>query len=313
MKSAFTPGQTTEHVSLLELAELTEAGASTRGLLLAIFRHLAALCPRCGEELAPLLGRLQASRVEGRSEEDFLATVLKAAWDASLERGDEDWHALAEEMLRLTPEDRDLLWASDPRTHQLALGLALLELGESRLGSHTAKANGAAEAKQAARLVLALLERRASDPPKGHPGLQSLAADQAAQAFALLAQVELLARDTEAAAGPLLAARAAADQGTGDPEVAAAVGLAEALLLWVRGEGEASLRKHSQVARLWAATQEPRREALVHARRSTVLESLGRVGEANKARAQAAALCRAAGLDPALVAWLGEEPSTTRH
>lgn len=313
MKSVYTPGQAMEHVSLGELAKLAEAGGSTRGSLLAILRHLAELCPRCGEDLAPLFERLQATSSEARNEQGFLAQLLKTAWELSAERGEENWQALAEEMLSLPAEDRDALWHCDPRTHQLALGMALLELGESRLAAHTAETNRAAEAKQAAELVLALVERRATDLPPGHPGLESLAADQAAQAFALLAQVALLGKNTEAAAGPLLAARATADQGTGDPEVAAAVGITEALLLWVRGDGEASLRAHEQVARLWAAVGEPVREALVQARRATVLDSLGRPAEALAARARSASLCRLAGVDPPTCGWLEEEPSGTRH
>jgi hypothetical protein len=244
-------------------------------------------------------------------DERWLSHLMQAAFDASeKDNAAEDWRGLADELAKLSAEERETLWRCDPRTHRLALGFALLERSENLL------THDPAGARQAAQLLLALLERRTCGDGADARGCGGIAGDLASGAWCVLAQLSLLRLDAEAAAGPLLAADALAEQGTGDPEVAARLLLTRGLMLWVRGQPEDSLSMHLLAARIWREAGEPLQEALVHARRATLFGSLGDEEATRLAWEQAARLCHEAG-GKVPESWLqptaGQGHNETRH
>ncbi len=238
-----------------------------------------------------------------------LASRARSAGDAV------DWQHLTDLYLALPPAERSDRLAADPNGSRLELGLAMVDRATGVL------ARSRAEAGELADLGLLVVDRAVEEGGAAvEPGGLAVALDAAATGWAVHAEVALLDDDRERAELALLTARLLADHGSGDPLVAGAVAMAQALFLWVAGDLEQTAGHIDSAVALYRQVGEGRREALALLRKAMLLDGAGRTSEARQALARVVELSRtgtlseeARGLLEQLLAELGTgEEGTSR-
>lgn len=199
-----------------------------------------------------------------------------------------DWQQLADLYLALPPAERSDRLAADPHGSRLELGLAMVDRAAGAL------ARSRAEAGELADLGLLVVDRAVEEGGVvAEPGGLAVALDAAATGWAVHAEVALLDDDHERAELALLTARLLADHGSGDPLVAGAVAMAQALFLWVAGDLEQTTGHLDSAVALYRQVGEARREALALLRKAMLLEGAGRTDEARQVLARVVELSRA--------------------
>lgn len=281
--------------------------ADTETVMAVALLHLIDHCPHCGEALAELREDLEPLTATPGLSGGFMAALLKANAELELAQ-DEDWSALAIEILSLRPEARELLWQEDPRVRSFSLPMALLDRAEAQRHQRPG------EARLAAELVLTHCYRRLQEADAAVAGtIRPLVYDLACAASLHLAESHLLGGEREAAERWLFQAELLLDVGSGDAVLLADAVVVRALLAFSEGEAEKALSRLDNASRLLERLQDPERQAIVERRKALVYDYLGDGSAAAQARDRAAALVgRALGTSGERPAGGGGEPSPRR-
>lgn len=224
-------------------------------------------------------------------EQAFASVRQRLAERAEVESATVDWQRLVDAYLALPGPERSERLADDPYARRLELALTLADRAAGALASSRG------EARDLADLALAVVDQvLEAGGLAAERGALAVAVDAAATAWAVHAEALLLDDDRERADLALLSARLLADNGSGDPLVAGAVAMAQALSHWVAGDLERTAGHLDTAVALYRQVGEARREALALLRKAMLLEGAGRTEDACQALGRVVELSRAGAL-----------------
>lgn len=186
--------------------------------------------------------------------------------------------AWAEEAARIAAGERAERIASlaeHPFRHRPELALALGDLASRALG------RSPDDAQALAHLTLRAVGHAMNEPAIANQLILSgLALDSAAGALAVLTETLALDRRLDEATSALVLAKVLAGKGTQDPELEAALALAEASVAFALGKDELALVHLGRAREAYRELDDAQAEALVEVRRAWVLSGRGQQSEA---------------------------------